>query len=164
GQQRELHARRGEERPGDPAALRPRGGGAGDQELHEPARRLLRAGAAPGRAARGAGSARIARIAAIAGIAGIARINWSAGALCVDTLYGPREVDALLRKIGQVVDGLVREAAARGLGAESSRRLVQSVTDAIFAHSPAPFSLDAAERALFDAALDRDAVIRDLYA
>jgi hypothetical protein len=45
GQQRQLHPRPGEERRGHPAALRPRGGRARDQELHQPAHGLLLPGA-----------------------------------------------------------------------------------------------------------------------
>src|SRR5439155_10103974 len=81
-----------------------------------------------------------------------------------NTILGPREVDALLRSVGHVIDGMVREVSARGLPPESAHRLIQAATDAVFAHSPAPFSLSAEERALFDRLLDHDALIRALYA
>jgi glucosamine--fructose-6-phosphate aminotransferase (isomerizing) len=81
-----------------------------------------------------------------------------------NTILGPQQVDALLRAVGQVIDGLVQKATAAGMGPDAHHRLIQAVTDAVFSPTPRAFALTPAEKALFDAALDRQELVRQLYA
>jgi glucosamine 6-phosphate synthetase-like amidotransferase/phosphosugar isomerase protein len=81
--------------------------------------------------------------------------------LGLNTVYGPLEVDALLKRLGHVVGALVGAAGAAGLGLESAARLAQAAADS--ALSPvAPFSLTAKERALFDRHVDRAGLLSEL--
>jgi glucosamine 6-phosphate synthetase-like amidotransferase/phosphosugar isomerase protein len=84
-----------------------------------------------------------------------------------NTIVGPREVDALLRRVGHVISVLARDASAAGLPPESTQRLIAAVTDAVFAHSPRPFSLSPGEHELFERVVDGDAraaLVQELYA
>lgn len=50
------------------------------------------------------------------------------------------------------------------MGPDAHHRLIQAVTDAVFSPTPRAFALTPAEKALFDAALDRQELVRQLYA
>jgi len=81
-----------------------------------------------------------------------------------NTLFGPPQVDALLKKIGQVLQVLVRRAQEQGRGIASVGRLIQAVTDSVFALAPTPFALNAQERDMLSAVLDRSELVDALYA
>ena len=81
-----------------------------------------------------------------------------------NTLFGPREVDALLKKIGELLQVLARRADERGMGPTSVGRLIQAVTDSVFSLAPTPFALNAAERALLAEVLQRSELVDELYA
>ena len=78
-----------------------------------------------------------------------------------NTLFGPSEVDRLLKKLGEVMSAVVTEAAGEGLPAEAMGRLTKAATDSVF--SVATFALDGREQALLDRFLDRDALVASLY-
>ncbi len=80
-----------------------------------------------------------------------------------NTVFGTEALDALLSELGRTLDTLVARASEQGLGADSIRRLVQSATDSVLRPTATPFSLTPAERALFDGAVDRHALIAALY-
>ncbi len=81
-----------------------------------------------------------------------------------NTILGPREADALLRRVGETIDTLVREAAAAGLDGGAAHRLIQATCDGVLGASPEPFALGHEERALFDRAFDRADLLSRLYA
>jgi glucosamine 6-phosphate synthetase-like amidotransferase/phosphosugar isomerase protein len=81
-----------------------------------------------------------------------------------NTILGPREVDALLRRVGQLIDGLVHAATEKKLPAGATHRLIQAATDAVLADTPTHFALAGEERALFEKALDRNDLLRPLSA
>jgi glutamine---fructose-6-phosphate transaminase (isomerizing) len=81
-----------------------------------------------------------------------------------NTLFGPLEVDALLKKLGQTLDSITREAHERGMTTLSLRKLVQAGTDAVFSLSTVPFGLNREEREVLAGALDRSELIDELYA
>ena len=81
-----------------------------------------------------------------------------------NTLFGPLEVDALLKRIGAILELLTRRAHERGMGPRSVKRLILAVTDRMFALAPTPFALNAEERALLDDALDHADLVGELYA
>ncbi len=80
-----------------------------------------------------------------------------------NTVLGPQEVDAMLKRLGHIQMELVASAAAAGLGADSLPRLMQAATDGVLS-STVPFSLGDAERAVFERTMDRAAIIAELYA
>jgi glucosamine 6-phosphate synthetase-like amidotransferase/phosphosugar isomerase protein len=79
-----------------------------------------------------------------------------------NTLYGPREIQRLLRSLGLAVDTMLRAAAEQGMGPASLRRLAQAATDGVFGAVHTPFALGAEEAAIFEAAFDRDALLDEL--
>ena len=79
-----------------------------------------------------------------------------------NTVFGPQQLRALLAHTGAVVDTLMAQAGAAGRSPESLRRLAQAVVDSVFAPQ-GTFSLDATERAMLDAVMDRDAMLAALY-
>ncbi len=81
-----------------------------------------------------------------------------------NTVFGPLAVDALLKRIGGILDELIPRAIDAGMGADSVRRLAQAVTDAAFSPSASLLSLGENERALLHEVLDRKALIDELYA
>jgi glucosamine 6-phosphate synthetase-like amidotransferase/phosphosugar isomerase protein len=81
-----------------------------------------------------------------------------------NTVLGPRRVDAMLKRLGHVLRSLVSEAAAAGMGADSTARLIQAATDSVLSPTSTPFSLEAAERAIFERAFDRNELVAELYA
>jgi glucosamine 6-phosphate synthetase-like amidotransferase/phosphosugar isomerase protein len=81
-----------------------------------------------------------------------------------NTVLGPLEVDAMLRRLGESLQKLAADATSAGLGTESMQRLLQAATDSVLSPSPTPFSLDRDERALFERDVDAAAIRRELYA
>jgi glucosamine--fructose-6-phosphate aminotransferase (isomerizing) len=80
-----------------------------------------------------------------------------------NTVLGPLEVDAMLKRLGRTLDELAAKATAAGLGPESLRRLIQAATDWVFSPTSTPFSLSSEERALFERVVDRAAIVSELY-
>jgi glucosamine 6-phosphate synthetase-like amidotransferase/phosphosugar isomerase protein len=81
-----------------------------------------------------------------------------------NTVLGPLEVDAMLRRLGEGLQKLAAQAAEAKLGTESVQRLLQAATDSILSPSPTPFSLDRAERELLARTVDAAAIREELYA
>jgi glucosamine--fructose-6-phosphate aminotransferase (isomerizing) len=81
-----------------------------------------------------------------------------------NTIFGAGQLDALLAALGRALAAVAAEAAARGLPGESAGRLAVAVSDALLRPHAAPAALSPAERAAFDAAVDRDALLAALYA
>jgi len=81
-----------------------------------------------------------------------------------NTLFGPLQVDALLKKIGQLLQLLARRATEQGMNSASIQRLIQAVTDSVFALHPTPFALSPPERELLERLLDREELLAALYA
>lgn len=81
-----------------------------------------------------------------------------------NTVLGPLEVDAMLKRLGIALEELVSASFAANSGSESLRRLIQAATDSVLSPTSMPFSLTAAERALFEKTLDRSQLVRELVA
>jgi glucosamine 6-phosphate synthetase-like amidotransferase/phosphosugar isomerase protein len=81
-----------------------------------------------------------------------------------NTVLGPLEVDAMLKRLGDAQRHLAARASAAGLASDSVQRLMQAATDSVLSASPTPFSLDVAERALFERIVDRAEILGELYA
>jgi glucosamine--fructose-6-phosphate aminotransferase (isomerizing) len=81
-----------------------------------------------------------------------------------NTVLGPLEVDAMLKRLGDSLRHLAAGASAAGLGTDSVQRLVQAATDSVLSPLPTPFSLDVAERAVFESTVDRAEILGELYA
>ncbi|MBL0195401.1 MAG: SIS domain-containing protein [Myxococcales bacterium] len=81
-----------------------------------------------------------------------------------NTVIGPDQVDALLKRLGHALKEIVLRAPAAGLGTESVARLVQTATDTVLSPGSAAFALGDAERAVLAASLDRTEVLEELYA
>lgn len=79
-----------------------------------------------------------------------------------NTVLGPLEVDAMLKRLGLALEELVTISAEAGLGPDSLRRLVQAATDSVLSPTSTPFVLAAKERVLFDQVVDRAALVREL--
>ncbi|HEY3450994.1 MAG TPA: SIS domain-containing protein [Myxococcales bacterium] len=83
--------------------------------------------------------------------------------LGLNTVYGPQQVEALLKQVGQAIDTLLTRAETQKMSFKAARRLTQAATD--YALSPMPsFSLDPEEQALCEDALKRDELLASLYA
>jgi glutamine---fructose-6-phosphate transaminase (isomerizing) len=82
-----------------------------------------------------------------------------------NTVLGPSEVDAMLKRLGHTLRELVAGASAAGLGSDSMARLLQAATDEVLSPSSTnhPFSLDATERRVFEQHVDRAALLAELY-
>ncbi len=80
-----------------------------------------------------------------------------------NTVLGPHRVDAMLKRFGFTLRTLVAKANDAGLGAASVERLIQAATDEVLSPTT-PFSLDAAERAVFEKSFDRAELVSELYA
>jgi glucosamine 6-phosphate synthetase-like amidotransferase/phosphosugar isomerase protein len=81
-----------------------------------------------------------------------------------NTVLGPQRVDAMLKRLGFLLRNLVAQAAEAGMPADSTQRLIQAATDSVLSPTSTPFSLGAAERALFEKEFDRDELVGELYA
>ncbi len=81
-----------------------------------------------------------------------------------NTVWGPEQVDLLLRAVGRLQDEVMRAAIGAGLNTPSLMRLARAVADGVFAPDPQPFTLTLAERAIFDKVVDHDAFTECLRA
>jgi len=81
-----------------------------------------------------------------------------------NTVLGPNRVDAMLKRLGFLLRNLVAQAAEAGMPADSTQRLIQAATDSVLSPTSTPFSLNAAERALFEKQFDRAELVGELYA
>ncbi len=81
-----------------------------------------------------------------------------------NTVMGPAEVDAMLKRLGHALQQLCVRAAAAGLGPDSLARLVQSATDSVLSPASTTFSLNDAERAVLEASVNRAELVDELYA
>ena len=81
--------------------------------------------------------------------------------LGLNTVYGPLEIDAMLKRLGHAIGAMASAVGAAGLGVDAVGRLAQAATEAVLAPA-APFSLTAAERAIFDRHVDRAALLGEL--
>lgn len=81
-----------------------------------------------------------------------------------NTVFGASNLDALLTELGRVLDALLARAGEAGLAPASSRRLAQAASDALLKPASSTLTLTPAEREVFDAVVDRSALVASLYA
>lgn len=81
--------------------------------------------------------------------------------LGLNTVYGPRQVEALLSRLGETLGTLADRAAAEGLGPDAVHRLVRAATAGLLAPEAAS-ALAPGERAVLDATLRRDGLLGSL--
>ena len=79
-----------------------------------------------------------------------------------NTVFGPEQVDALLRRVGTVMEELIAGAAEAGLGADSMARLAQAVTDGVFSPTETLLSLSDRERTLLKKVVRREDFEREV--
>ena len=80
-----------------------------------------------------------------------------------NTVWGPNQVDALLKELGRGLQTVVQQTTLHGMRASAAWRLVQAAADAVFFPTD-PFSLTPAEQKIFERLVDRNAMIDKLYA
>ncbi len=80
-----------------------------------------------------------------------------------NTVFGPGEVDTMLKRMGVVLTDLVHRALTARMPQRSIERLVQLVTDSVFSPTQTLFSLNREELALFEKVQDRQRLIEALY-
>lgn len=80
-----------------------------------------------------------------------------------NTVFGPQEVDTMLKRMGVVLTDLVHRALNARMPQRSIERLVQLVTDSVFSPTQTLFSLNREELALFEKVQDRQRLIEALY-
>jgi glucosamine 6-phosphate synthetase-like amidotransferase/phosphosugar isomerase protein len=81
-----------------------------------------------------------------------------------NTVLGPQEVDAMLKRLGHTLRALIAQGAEAGIGPDGVERLIQAATDSVLSPSGTPFSLAGAERKVFDRVVDRAELVGALYA
>ncbi len=81
-----------------------------------------------------------------------------------NTVLGPGRVDAMLKRLGFILRNVVSEAAREKMDPESVQRVIQAATDSVLSPTSTPFSLSAAERALFERTVDHAELVAELYA
>lgn len=81
-----------------------------------------------------------------------------------NTIFGPPQVESLLKEVGQVINGLAQSTLDRGFGSESLKRMIQAVTDGVFSPRSTPFALDPDERSMFNGTLGQTDLVDTLYA
>lgn len=79
-----------------------------------------------------------------------------------NTVWGPLEIDALLKELGRSLESVVQQTTLRGMRPSAAWRLVQAAADAVFFPTD-PFSLTPDERRVFDKLVDRQAMVDKLY-
>lgn len=80
-----------------------------------------------------------------------------------NTIFGPQEVDALLKRLGVMLTDLIHRGLTARLPQRSLERLIQLATDSVFSPTHAAFSLNREELALFEDVHDRQRLIEALY-
>jgi glucosamine--fructose-6-phosphate aminotransferase (isomerizing) len=80
-----------------------------------------------------------------------------------NTVFGPLQVEALLKQVGQSIDTLLKRAGEKGMGLDAARHLAQAATDCALTAVPS-FSLTPEEQALCVGALERKDLLAALYA
>ncbi len=80
-----------------------------------------------------------------------------------NTVWGPSEIDALLKELGRSLESVVQQTTLHGMRASAAWRLVQAAADAVFFPTD-PFSLTPGERKIFERLVDREAMVDKLYA
>ena len=80
-----------------------------------------------------------------------------------NTVFGPLEIDGMLKRMGVVLADIVHRALTAHLPQRSIEHLVQAVTDSVFSPTQSLFSLNDEERALFESLHDRQRLIEALY-
>jgi glucosamine--fructose-6-phosphate aminotransferase (isomerizing) len=80
-----------------------------------------------------------------------------------NTIFGPEEVDTMLKRMGVVLTDLVHRALTARMPQRSIERLVQLVTDSVFSPTQTLFSLNREELELFEKVQDRQRLIEALY-
>jgi glucosamine 6-phosphate synthetase-like amidotransferase/phosphosugar isomerase protein len=80
-----------------------------------------------------------------------------------NTVLGLPQVHALLGSVGRVAAGVASEAVALGMTPDAVGKLVEAVTEAVLTPRYTPFALDAVQQGLFERALDRTALLANLY-
>ncbi len=82
--------------------------------------------------------------------------------LGVNTIFGPSEVDLLVKAVGRAIDRLFVAARARGCDDASIRRMSQAITDGVFSPTAAALSLSDEERSIVEESTDRDEILATL--
>jgi glucosamine 6-phosphate synthetase-like amidotransferase/phosphosugar isomerase protein len=80
-----------------------------------------------------------------------------------NTVLGPSEVDAMLKRLGHLLRDLTVRAGAAGLGPESVKRLIQAATDSVLSPAATGFALDLREREVFERVVARGELVKELY-
>ncbi len=81
-----------------------------------------------------------------------------------DTVFGPKEVETLLARLGLSLATLVERAHTANLDVQSVARLVRAGCDSVFSPSSEDLALTDPERAAFTAAIDRQQLLDTLRA
>lgn len=80
-----------------------------------------------------------------------------------NTVFGPQEVDAMLKRMGVVLTDLLHKGLNARMPQRSLERLVQLVTDSVFSPTQTLFSLKGEEVSLFESVHDRQRLVESLY-
>ncbi|OIP30908.1 MAG: hypothetical protein AUK47_23790 [Deltaproteobacteria bacterium CG2_30_63_29] len=80
-----------------------------------------------------------------------------------NTLFGPLEIDALLKKMGKVLDGICQRTTELEMDSTSLRRLIQAATDGVLSPTTKPFSLNQRESQVLAEVFDQQKLIDELY-
>ncbi|MCC6749277.1 MAG: SIS domain-containing protein [Deltaproteobacteria bacterium] len=81
-----------------------------------------------------------------------------------NTIFGPAQLESLLKKLGATQERLLLEGGARGLPPAALGRLVRAAAEQLFSGASAELTLEDAERRLLHAELEEAALTKELYA
>lgn len=81
-----------------------------------------------------------------------------------NTIFGPAQVEALLKRLGFVLDRLAVRACELNLGPEAIERMILAVTDSVFTPRVKPFVLENGEAELIDEVMGEAGLVSELYA
>jgi glucosamine--fructose-6-phosphate aminotransferase (isomerizing) len=81
-----------------------------------------------------------------------------------NTVLGPLQIDAMLKRLGRGLADVVSRAAEVGLGPTSLGRIVQAAHDMVLSPTAVPFGLSDAERLLLERCVNRAELVDELYA
>jgi glucosamine 6-phosphate synthetase-like amidotransferase/phosphosugar isomerase protein len=81
-----------------------------------------------------------------------------------NTVLGPLEVDKMQKHLGRALVDVVTRAAEAGMNAAAVARIVQAAHDMVLSPTTVPFALGDAERALLERCVNRNELVRELYA